>query len=184
MEKKKSKMVHSMTYGLVIGIAIIIYSLLLYITGADVYNQKSSARFLNWVSYLILLAGIIYSTVNYRDKELEGTISYSGALGYGTLIGLFSGVVTALYTIVFFKFIAPDVLEHILDTSRQAMEEQKMPEEQITKAIEITKKVMLPMMVFTIILFNTFFAFVFSLITSIFLKKEGTPFNDAMKGVN
>jgi len=183
MEKKTSIWYNAMTYGLILGIALVVYSLLLYIIGIDLYDPKGSGRYLSWVSYIIMLVAIIFSTKTYRDKIQGGTLTYSKALGLGTLIGLFSSILLALYTIIFLKFIDPNVMQYIMDVAQQNMEEQGLPEAQITKALEMSAKIMFPSMIIGTIIGNTFFAFVFSLFTSIFLKKEGNAFDNAMQEV-
>ncbi len=183
MEKKTSIWYNAMTYGLILGIALTVYSLLLYIIGADIYNPQSAARYLSWVSYLIIIGGIIYGTKNYRDKVLGGTITYSKSLGFGTLLGLFASFLVTLYTIIFLKFIDPNVIQYILDMTRQNLEAQGLQDTQIDKAIELTGKIMFPSMVIGSLIGTTFIAFVISLFTSIFLKKEGNAFDSAMKDV-
>jgi hypothetical protein len=110
---------------------------------------------------------------------LGGTISYGQALGFGTLMVMFASIVSAIYTFVFIKYIDPEFIDKILIMTEEQLIQQGIPDEQIEMGIEMQKKFMTPtiMSLFTIPTY-TFMGFIFSLITSIFLKKksEEIPF--------
>ena len=68
--------------------------------------------------------------------------------------------------------------QKIMDMSQQQLMDQGMSEEQIATALDYTKKFMTPTWLFIFsILGTTFIGFLFSLVISIFLKKEENPFN-------
>ena len=70
------------------------------------------------------------------------------------------------------------MIQRILEAAQQNMAEKNMSEEQIEKAMEITQKFMTPVWLFIFsILSTTFMGFLFSLIISIFTRKEESPFN-------
>ena len=169
---------HSMNYGLIVGFAFIIIAVILYLF--DLTNPTIS----QFVNFLIILVGIVIGTKSYRDNTLGGVISYSKALGAGTLIIFFSSIILAFYTYLFFTVIDPDAVEKIFELSEEKMIEKGMPDEQIEIAIEMTRKFTTPLLISVMIIFSiTFWGFVFSLITSIFLKKAGDPFESDMKEI-
>jgi len=164
---------HSMTYGLGLGVALIIYSVLLYVLDLS-FNQVAGL-----FVYVIILAGIIISTKMYRDKILGGNISYGTALGFGTLVVVFGSLISGIFGYFMYEFIAPELLTQMLEKSEEQLLENGMPEEQIEMAIEIQRKMMKPaLMVLWSVIGGVFVGFIMSLITSIFLKKEANPFQN------
>ncbi|HNP49771.1 MAG TPA: DUF4199 domain-containing protein, partial [Bacteroidia bacterium] len=172
MENPRSQTKVAMTYGLMYGLASAVVMLLFYFMNTDV---KSKAP--QYIGWLLLIAFIVAGTKSYRDTDLGGFIGYGKALGTGTLISIFGGVITGAFTLLFFTFIAPEMTQKILDMSQQQLMDQGMSEDQIAVAMDYTKKFMTPTWLFIFsIVGSAFIGFIFSLITSIFLKKEQNPF--------
>lgn len=185
MEKQKNPNWKSaMTHGAMLGAALVIFSVLLYVFNVDVYNPNSSQRAISWLSYLILIVGLFIAQMNYRDTVLDGSISYTKLLGYGVLVGVFASIISTFYMIIFFKFIDPEVMQYIYDMSEQQMIDKGLSDADIDKAMEITKKITFPMMVIGGLIGYAFVSFIISLITSIIIKKEKDLFNSAMSEVN
>ncbi|MBI5219686.1 MAG: DUF4199 domain-containing protein [Bacteroidia bacterium] len=180
MEKKKSGFLkNTMTFGAITGMAFIIISVLFYLLNIE--NQNIS----QYIDYAILIAGIVFGTKYFRDKMNHGSITYGKALGSGVLISLFSAIILAFYTFLFFKIIDPGALGKIYDLMEQQMMKQpNLTDQQIEMSIEMAKKFTTPVTISIGIIFSfTLLGFVFSLITSIFLKKKTNPFDEAMKDV-
>ena len=169
---------NSMNFGAIVGLAFIIYEVLLFVLGL---SESTTAGYLN---YVILIAGIFIGTKQFRDNYNNGLISYANALGSGTLISLFASIILAFYMYIFMEFIDPDALDKIMILAEEKLIDRGMPDDQIEAAIEINKKFMTPTVVaiWTVPTF-TFFGFLFALITSAILKKEGDPFNTGMKQI-
>ena len=174
MENQKPSMFKSaMTYGLILALALIVMHLIQYMM--DMYKTPL------WVSiltYIVIIAGIIYGTIRFRDDELKGYISYGKALGSGVLISLFSSIVYGFYFYLLAGVIDPNYLENVFKTMEQAYFEAGMTYEQIDMAMAMVRKFQSPiiMMISSIFTF-TFMGTIFSLITSIFIKKEEPLFD-------
>jgi hypothetical protein len=97
----KSALVH----GLMISAVIIIISLIFYIAG-DLRNQ-----FAGYLILAVTIAGIIYVTFDYRNKQLGGYISYGGCIGYGVLVGLIIGIATGIFSYLLHAVISPELVE-------------------------------------------------------------------------
>src|SRR6056297_368993 len=91
----------TMTYGLITGLVLIIYTLILYMTN----NLLDQNFILGILNYVILIAGIIYGTKSYRDQYLNGYISYGKSLGTGVLISVFAGVIMGIFTYLLYEVI-------------------------------------------------------------------------------
>ena len=175
MEKNKNIWKNAMNGGLILGIALIIYSLLMYFLGLNL------EKWVGYVSYLIIIAGLVYTTKQYRDDVLEGAITYGKALGYGTLVALFAGIISGVYSFIFYSYIDPEVINKILEMTEEQLVNKGMADEQIEQAINMQKKFMTPAMMSLMAVPGTaFIGFIISLFTSIFLKKEveKSPFDE------
>lgn len=160
---------HSLLYGLYIGIALIILSLLFYIT--DLYTQS----WVGYVNYAVILVGVVFASIAYRDKYMDGVITYGKSVSAGFMSGLFAGVLVAIYTIVFMTVMGEEYIQTLMEIAEEKMlsSQPNMSDEEIEMAMNMTKKMMTPGWVSVMVfLGNGFFALVFSLIASIFIKKE------------
>ena len=82
-------------YGLMLGLVLILFDIILWST-----HLKESTIIHN-LSLIIIIAGIVIGIKKYRDKINNGIISYSKALGLGTLIIFITSVVLAIYYYLF-----------------------------------------------------------------------------------
>ena len=160
---------HAITYGIYLGIALIILSLLFYVF--DLYTE-------NWTSYItyaVLLGGVVISAIFYRDKHLGGFITFKQSFIVGFYTAIFAGIIAAIYTAVFMSFAGEEVKAVIMQKAEESMIESnpEMTDEQIDMAMKWTGKMMNPVWLTTIsLLSNLFFGAIFSLLGSIFIKKE------------
>lgn len=171
--EKRSQVKVAMTYGAIYGMASAIIYLIFYFAGADIDNKWPQ-----WIGYCILIATLYIGLKSYRDQDLGGYISYGRSLGTGVLFGLFGGIIAGLFSVLMFTVIDPGLAEKIIEKAQQDMiEKGNMSEDQIETAISYTRKFMNPGILFIFSILGTaFMAFIFSLIVSIFIKKEQTPF--------
>ncbi len=167
MENRSQSKV-AMAYGAMYGLAAVVINLIFYFLHTDIQSKTPQL-----LSYVVLIVFIVLGVKSYRDQELGGAISYGKSLGTGTLIGLFGGFITGIYTVLLFTFIDPDLVQKIIDASQQQMADKGMSEDQIEMAIIMTRKMMTPVFLFIFsIVGSTFMAFFFSLLISVFTKKE------------
>ncbi|MBL4586846.1 MAG: DUF4199 domain-containing protein [Flavobacteriales bacterium] len=168
-------MKHLTNWGGILGLALIVYSLALYLLGL---NESQSAQ---WLSYLII-AAFIFIASKAKRTELGGYISYGQALGNGVGVAFFASIMVAFYTYVFFHFIDPDMLEQLILRAEDQLYENGMPDDQIEMAMSYTRKLMQPgPMAFMVVLTYTFVGFIVSLITSAIVKKEDSSFEGNFK---
>ena len=171
MEENKNDILrHSATYGAIIGFALIIYSILLYI--ADL----SLSRGLGYLSYVIIIAGLYIGIKKFRENEPSEAIKYSKALGVGVLICVFLGFIGSVFTYLQFRFIDPDLVNKILEMSEEKLLDRGLSEDMIEMQSEFMMKFMSPgIMALSSFISYIFVGTVFSLILAAFLKKEPNP---------
>ena len=177
MEKKVSVWQATLNSGLILGLALVIYTLLLY------FLDQTFNKTLGYVSILILIAGLVLGVKSFRDDARGGIMSYGQGVGAGTVIGLYAGIIGAIFTYLLYTVIDPDLLDKLLTfTEEKIVESGRVPEEMIDQTMEMQKKFMAPWIMSIIAVINyVFFGVVVSLIASIFLKKEGNPFQQEAK---
>lgn len=161
----------SVVFGAITGFALVLLSLLFYAI------DLNTASWVQYVSLLVLFAGIVYGTITYRDKQGNGFLSYGRSLGFGVLISLFAGIVLGIYTFLFFQYFDPSQLEQIWKMAEDRMLDQGLTDEQIDQAMGFSKMFMTPIAISVSGIFSmVFWGTVFSLISSIFIKKVDDSF--------
>ncbi len=175
---KNSFLKNSMNFGALCGLVIIILSLLLYLL------SLTSTWFNSIVLFLVLIFFIFIGTKYYRDQYSNGIISYGRSVGSGVLISLFMSIVVAFYIFMFFKFIAPDELDKMIELQGKQLSDKGMSEEQIEMAIELAKRLTNPTtMALGTIFSYTFWGTTFSLIIAAFVKKSGKSQQQMMEEI-
>ena len=180
MEQKSTFWKSAMVYGLYLALVLTLFSVILYVSGL-ILNTK-----VGYVSIVLTIAGIVIAQINYRNRELNGVISYGQAVGFGVAIMLFAGIVTALYTIVLYTFIDPSLIDQMKAVQEEALLGKGMSEDQIEAAMSMTSKMMTPAWMSIMGLFGSVFSgTIVSLLTSIFVKKQPNEdaFDEAMEDV-
>jgi len=180
--KPRSLFNNALIYGLLTAAASIAFSVVTY--ALDV-PFKSPVMYL---SFIILLAGIIYGTLQYRNNSLGGYISFGQAFLSGFFIVLISMVIATLYSYVFMTFIDPSFLEKIIEQTLEQTEakmlEKGLSEDQMAPALEMTKKFMTPLwMTISGFLMNIIFGAIIAVVSAAFTKKENKSFESQFKDV-
>ncbi len=171
MEENKNDILrHSATYGAIIGFALIIYAILLYI------GDLSLSKALGWISYIIIIVGLYIGIKKFRENEPSGAIKYSKALGVGVLICVFLGFIGAVFTYLQFRFIDPDLVGKILEMNEEKLLDKGLSEDMIEMQSQFMMKFMTPgMMAISSFISYIFMGTIFSLIIAAILKKEPNP---------
>jgi hypothetical protein len=171
MENKPSALVVSIGYSVIISLAVIVLSLILFVLNLDKGNG------LEWLSYVILIGGIWLAQLNYRNKYLGGFITYGQAFTIGLWISLFLSIIMGIYTFVFFKYINPGAMEEAMAIAEQKMMDRGMTDLEIEQGMAMANKfASVGMYTFLAVAGNFVLGIIFSLVTAIFVKKENTGF--------
>jgi hypothetical protein len=175
MEKKPSVFLICLGYGVIIALAVIVLSLILFLLNLD---QNKPLQFL---SYFILIGGIILSQYNFRNKYSFGYIEYGKAFMIGMLTSLFLSIIMGVYTYIFFNFIDPGAMEEVMLQTEQSMLDRGMTDMEIEQAMAMASKFQSVGMFTFFAVFGNFVAgIIISLITAIFIKKENTNFEQPL----
>lgn len=160
---------HSLMYGIYLGVVLIILSLVFYIL--DLHAETWTA----YISYAFIFGGVVLASVTYRDKYLGGFISYGQSFSAGFLTGLFAAIIGAIFSYFFIMYLGEEFVELQMEKAEEQILDSNpdIEDAELDLALNWTKKMMNPTWISVIALLgSTFFSLVFSLIASIFIKKE------------
>ena len=161
----------AMNYGAVLGLFLMLIALLFWVLGVD-EQQSVIPSILNNV---VIIGFLVYAIMQYRDHVNNGFIAYSSSLKLGTTIAFFSSVIMAFYTFIYITYLNPEFLDNVLNMTEQTMLDAnpEISDQELDLALSMTTKFMQPhWMMIMGVLGGTFMGFLFSLIISIFVKKE------------
>ncbi|MFW6352120.1 MAG: DUF4199 domain-containing protein [Bacteroidota bacterium] len=97
----------ALNYAVIVSAVLIVITLLFYLFG----NLQSD--WASWTGFAVFLAGVVYSVISFRNEKSGGYISYGNVVGFSTLLGLFTGVITGLFAFILYGFIAPDLMDQL-----------------------------------------------------------------------
>lgn len=168
MDNQKSAFMPSLTSGLILGVVLIVFSLILYITDLNENVWIAS------ISYVLTAIVLFYAITNFRDKEQNGMLSYGKGVGVGTLTGFFASILLAIFTYVYVTYIDPSVIEQAIVKAEESILETNpnISDDDLEKGLEmVTSPILMGVMS---IFWYTIVSLVLSLLISIFAKKEDT----------
>ncbi|MCX6255488.1 MAG: DUF4199 domain-containing protein [Bacteroidia bacterium] len=173
MEQKVNAWKANLTNGLILALAGITYSLVMYFL--DLSLNKTQG----YVFMLIQVALLFYLLKSYRDNFLHGQITYGQSVGAGVIINLYYAVIMAIFSYILYAYIDPGLVAKQLALAEEAMVKRGTPQEAIDAGMAFTAKIMKPgIMAISSIFFTMIWGTILSLIVSIFIRKEGNPLID------
>ncbi len=167
--EQKSTFIPALQFGLLTGLAMIVYTLIMYLAGVD---MKSSW---NLIGYLIFIGGLYWGITNIREKQLEGVMSYGKAFGVGFQIAFFTAILVGIFTFFYLKYIDTAALSNTISEAENKIlsSNPNISDADLQKALDMMKMFATPVLR-AIIGFIWFLisGTVFSLIIAIFAKRE------------
>ncbi len=164
----------AMTYGLYLGIALVLNTVIFYVVG------KPFAEVSGYLSYAIIIGGIGWAMKSYSQANPEEGMPYNRALGLGTLQSLFASIILGFFTYILYKFIDPTLVDKLMAFTEETLLSRGMSEDQVESMVNMSKTMMTPMLMAISQLFSlTLMGFIFSLILALIFKKNpSNPFHE------
>ncbi|NNE25585.1 MAG: DUF4199 domain-containing protein [Saprospiraceae bacterium] len=171
--EKQSHFSNASRFGLMMGGILVIVSLLLYLLGMVDMETGKSGILGNLLNYVISIGAIILGIQAYK-KSNDGFLTLGDGVKQGMLIGLVGGFVVAIYTVVFFMFIAPDMLDTIRETALAQAEQQGSMNEDSEDMVNSMMDIFVsPWFFFVTVIFMKFcLGLIIGLITGAIMKNE------------
>ena len=161
----------SLMAGVVISILLIIFKLVLFLLDVD------EQSYLQFIYYVIFALGLAWAMYSVRNNRLDGFATYGKAFTIGLYASIAVAVVMAIYTYVYMKYIDPSFVNDMLSQAEDKMIEANpdMSEDDINKALEMTKMFMQPGLMSIFSIFGSVITgSLLSLIIAIFVRREST----------
>ena len=165
----ETKIVQPWMKGLILGLITTTYGIALYLM--DLWQNKS----LGYVSYVVILGGIIWSCMYYA-QQMNGNVTFGNVFAHGFKVTASLIVITVVFTFLEVKIIFPEMVDKIIDIAAKDMDKNKnLNESQIKSALDMTRKIMIPFMIGGIILGYGIFGAISSAIGAGIAKKNPNP---------
>jgi ABC-type sugar transport system permease subunit len=130
-------------YALTLTICGALLNLLLYFTGFQT-EKLATGQYFQWLGFIIMFAVLWLGIKAVRDEAPEKGMSYGRGVGTGTLISLYSGLMSSVYSFIHFKFVNPEFADYQLALIRPKWEAAGMGEAQMDQAEKMTRAMMGP----------------------------------------
>jgi uncharacterized membrane protein YeaQ/YmgE (transglycosylase-associated protein family) len=164
----------ALRFGAIWGASSIFMSLIGFLTDTDP-NMPDTGP-IKWV-YMIVGLGIavwaVAAAIKLDRNQLGGYISLGRCIGLATLMSLISGVIGAVYTLLYTQIINPDFKEQMSAAMQAQWEKQGMSEQQIEAAAGMASMFTSPLViVVTQIIVSVIFGVIIGLIAGAIMKRD------------
>lgn len=162
----------ALKWGLITGLALIIYSVILYTL------DLGTNGWLSIIIYGILIAGLVQAMREYRSAN-AGFIAYGEGVGLGALLSAVAGFLSSAFSIFYTTVIDPGFQERLFEQMREKLEaDGNIPDEQIDQMMEMSQRFQSPGLQFAFGLFwFIFIGVVFSLVIAALIRRNrANPF--------
>jgi hypothetical protein len=161
---------NSMSYGAYTGFGVVLLMLILYFTNHFV-------SFWQLLSFVMLVTGLTLGTINYRNRFLDGYISYGNALMSGLLISVFTGIIVGFFMFVLIT-IDPDFPGKRIVQLQELLLNLGVDSDTVEEVTSNQARVASPIEnLYTYIVEYAFRGFIVSLIMAAFVKRERSLFD-------
>ncbi len=129
----------AMRYGMIWGLLGILIGLVSYLMGwSDPSGGSTAGSMISMLLSLGLSVTILVLAIKYhRDNELGGYITFGRGFKTGMLTAFFYAIIATVWAVIFFNFIATDMIEMMEAAMYEQWENQGLTEEQIETAAGI-----------------------------------------------
>lgn len=172
-----------LSFGALAGLIVaLLQSIFMFISVSNGDLQLSGA--LTILQYVVVWGGFILALYYYKKNYSNETFTFGRGMKLASIISLVFGLIYAV--VVYFIYSAnTDIVNSLLDSQRQIILDQGIPESQAEQAMDMVKTVMQPNIVAIIQFFSTAISgIVVGLIGMAFLNEKEDDFKSAMKGVD
>ena len=171
-------MVTTILFGLYSAGVAIALTLITYFTGID---KSGTASWISFIAWPFLIFFLWLAMKERKQDDFGGTISYGQCIGTGALVGLFAGIVTAIFMYVYFTAINPGMVDFTLQKQEAAMHAQQIDQQKINTGMSMARQWFIPFAVGGTIVGDVLLATIFSLVIGIFARTK--PEESAVKAV-
>jgi cytochrome c biogenesis protein CcdA len=133
MENQASSKSFMVNNGIILGIASVLFMLVMYATGNHL-TPHWSASIIN----AILFIGIIIYGIKQFKAANDNFLSWGQGVKIGVGVAIVGGLIVVVYNYLFMNFLEPDFMNQMMEIQNQAFLDQGLTEEQIEAANAMT----------------------------------------------
>ena len=131
------------TYALTLTICGAIFNLLMYFTGLQT-EKLATGQYVQSLGLVVMFVVLFLGIKAVRDEAPAKGMSYGRGVGTGTLISLYSGLMSSVYSFIHFKFVNTEFADYQIAMIRQKWEAAHMTDTQMEQAEKFTRAMMGP----------------------------------------
>ena len=159
--------------GIILSLILIVFQVAVHFAG------QTTNQGLGSIQYLILIGGLIWACISYA-RQMDHNVTFGNVFAHGFKTTAVVTVITIIYTVIAIKFLFPEMMDLMLEKTREELAKNNMSDEDSERAIEMTSKFMLPFAIGGILLVFMIVGAIASLIGAAVAKKNPQgPFNQA-----
>jgi hypothetical protein len=129
-----------------------------------------------YVGFLPLIVFLFLTQKEYRDL-LGGYMTFGEGFLSGFLFAVFLGILSAVFTYLYYAILSPEMIDKTLAASQAKMGEQNLSQDQIDKAMEISRKYFSVIATVAVLFSTAIFGVIIALIGAAIFKKERSKFD-------
>lgn len=157
------------TKGFLLGLILIIIALATYFSGVDMTGG------VQWVGYIIFFIGIIFCIAQY-GKQINHHSTFGNYFAHGFKTSAIVTIIMVIYVVVFI-LLFPEFKDKAMEEARKNMNSKNLSEEQMDKAIEISRKFFMTFLIAGTLIGYLILGAVASLIGAAVTKKNPNNFH-------
>ena len=162
----------TLLYALIMAIAQIVVVLIGFFLGYQT-DKMSSGTWYGFVPLVVAIVVLVLGIKAVREEQEGKYLTYGKGVGTGMLIGLYSGLIAAVYTYIHFTYVNPEFADYMIQASRIKWATAGMQESQMEGAEKFIRVLFKPWVQSLLGLFiGIFFNLILSLIIAAFLKRN------------
>lgn len=179
MEQKNIFWKSVLTYGAYLAVISILISVVIWAGNIMESLGIWAGSLIGLVNLVILVVLLVIFTKAYRNKYLDGYISFKDAFVFGLLVVIFSTIISSVYTFIFNSFIDPGYTERIMLAMQtktvEMLESKGMSQDIIDQTISKFQEKGIPTafkQAWQGVLFGSIFGAIMALISAAIAKKK------------
>ena len=139
MENQISSKSFMVNNGIILGVASILFALVLYATG----NHLSPHWSVSILNGIIFIGIIIYGIKQFKEAN-DHFLSWGQGVKIGVGVAIVGSLIVVIYNYLFMNFIEPDFMNQMMEVQNQTYLDQGLTEEQIEAANKMTSSFSTP----------------------------------------
>ena len=161
-----------LTYAVILTVCQAVFSLLMFLLGFQT-DKMAAGQYFQYLGMVISLVILWLGIKAVREKSPDQSLTYGQGVGAGTVISLYSGLLSAVYTYLHFKFINPSFFEYQMELMRTKWVAAGLSDTQIENASAMMRKFSGPgITAIAVPILALIFGVIISLILAAILKRE------------